>query len=144
MKATPAPLPALPPARTGLVFLLLFSAALHAAPRAALADAMEKKDLAAVRALIGDSDVNAAQVDGMTALHWAAQHDDVATAKALLAAKANPKAENRYGVTPLAIACINGNAAMINLLLDAGADAMAPFRGGETPLMTAARTGKVE
>ncbi len=113
-------------------------------PRAALADAMEKKDLAAVRALLGDSDVNVAQVDGMTALHWAVHYDDLATAKALLAAKANPKAENRYGVTPLSLACTNGNAAMVALLLDAGADANATLRGGETPLMTAARTGKLD
>jgi uncharacterized protein len=115
-----------------------------ARPKSPLADAIEKKDLAAVRALIGDSDVNAAQVDGMTALHWAVQHDDLATAKLLLAAKANARAENRYGVTPLSLACTNGNGAMVKLLLDAGADPNAPLRGGETPLMTAARTGKLE
>src|SRR6187401_3402273 len=90
------------------------------APNARLADAIEKKDFAAVRALIGDSDVNAAQVDGMTALHWAARHDDLSTAKTLVAARANPNAENRYGVTPLSLACTNGNAAMITLLLEAG------------------------
>src|SRR5688572_28033308 len=116
----------------------------YAAPLARLADAMEKKDRAAIRVLLGDSDVNATQADGMTALHWAARHDDLETAKALLAARANPKAENRYGVTPLSLACTNGNAAMITLLLEAGADANAPLRGGETPLMTASRTGKVE
>jgi ankyrin repeat protein len=115
-----------------------------AAPNARLADAIEKKDFAAARALIGDSDVNATQVDGMTALHWAARHDDLETARALFAARANPKAENRYGVTPLSLACTNGNAAMISLLLEAGADANAPLRGGETPLMTASRTGKVD
>ncbi len=115
-----------------------------AAPRAAIADAMEKKDGAAVRALLGDSNVNTAQVDGTTALHWAVRHDDLAMAKALLAAHANPKAENRYGVTPLSLAGTNGNAAMISLLLDAGADANAALAGGETPLMTAARTGKIE
>ena len=113
-------------------------------PRSSLADAIEKKDLAAVRALIGDSDVNAAQADGMTALHWSAHHDDLATAKALIAAQANPKAENRYGVTPLSLACTNGSAAMITLLLDAGADPNAALHGGETPLMTAARTGNVD
>lgn len=115
-----------------------------AAPRAPLADAVEKKDLAAVRALLGDSDANATQADGMTALHWAVRHDDLATAKALLAAKANPRAENRYGVTPLSLACTNGSAAMITLLLDAGADVNAALRSGETPLMTAARTGKLD
>ena len=123
---------------------LCLGAVAHAASRAVLADAMERKDFAAARALLGDSDVNAAQVDGMTALHWAVHHDDLATAKALLAAKANPKAENRYGVTPLALACTNGNAAMVTLLLDAGADANAALRGGETALMTAARTGRLE
>lgn len=122
----------------------LLGAPLAAAPRAPLADALEKNDLAAARALMRDGEVNAAQVDGMTALHWAVQHDDLATAKALLAAKANPKAENRYGVTPLSLACTNGNAAMITLLLDAGAEVNAPLRGGETPLMTAARTGQLE
>ncbi|HUR57712.1 MAG TPA: ankyrin repeat domain-containing protein, partial [Opitutaceae bacterium] len=69
-----------------------------ASPRSPLADAAEKKDLTTVRALLTDTDVNASQADGMTALHWAVHHDDLATAKALLAAKANPRAENRYGV----------------------------------------------
>ncbi|WP_414662342.1 ankyrin repeat domain-containing protein [Horticoccus sp. 23ND18S-11] len=114
------------------------------AANARLADAIEKQDVAAVRALIGDSDVNAAQVDGMTALHWAVQHDDLATARTLIAARANPQAENRYGVTPLSIACTNGNAAMVTLVLEAGADPNAALRGGETPLMTAARTGRLD
>ena len=118
--------------------------ALGASAASPLADAVEKNDLAAVRALIPDTDVNAAQVDGMTALHWAVHHDDLATAKALIAAKANPRAENRYGVRPLSLACTNGNAAMVKLLLEAGADPNAALRGGETPLMTAARTGKVD
>jgi ankyrin repeat protein len=116
----------------------------HAAPNARLADAIEKKDLTAVRALIGDSDVNAAQPDGMTALHWAVHHDHLDTAKSLLAAGAKANAQNRYGVTALSLACTNGSAAMIALLLEAGADPNLALRGGETPLMTAARTGRVE
>ena len=87
--------------------------------------------------------MNAAQADGMTALHWAAYHDDLETAKLLVAAGADVKAANRYGVTPLSLACTNGNAAMVELLLDAGADPNATLRGGETALMTAARTGKL-
>ncbi len=78
----------------------------------------------------------------MTAMHWAAHHDDLETAKLLVAAGANVKAANRYGVTPLSLACRNGNEAMVKLLLDAGADPNAKLRGDETPLMTAARTGK--
>ena len=87
------------------------------------------------------ADVNAPQVDGMTALHWAAYHDDLETAELLVQAGANVKAANRYGVTPLSLACTNGNGAIVELLLKAGADPNAPLPGGETPLMTAARTG---
>ena len=122
---------------------LLLVAVASAAPSSALADAVEKKDAAAIRALITDTNINAAQVDGMTALHWAVYHDDADTAKRLLAAGADVKAQNRYGVTPLSLACTNGSAALVDLLLAAGADANAPLRGGETPLMTAARTGKL-
>src|SRR4051794_7087628 len=69
---------------------------------AALADAAEKADWQRVRTILKESpNANASQVDGMTALHWAAYHDDVDAAKALLAAGASAKAENRYGVTPL-------------------------------------------
>src|SRR5687768_11802239 len=64
------------------VWLALSSLA-FAGPQARLADAIEKKDFAAVRTLIGDTDVNASQADGMTALHWAARHDNLDTAKAL-------------------------------------------------------------
>ncbi len=96
-----------------------------------------------MRALITDTNVNAPQVDGMTALHWAVYHDDLDIAKRLLAAGANAKATNRYGVMPLSLACTNGDPAMVDLLLAAGADADAPLHGGETPLMTAARTGRL-
>jgi uncharacterized protein len=122
----------------------VWSAAWAAETRAPLADAVEKRDAAAIRALLADSDIKATQPDGMTALHWAARHDDLDTAKALLAARADPNAENRYGVRPLSLACTNGSAAMVTLLLEAGADPNAALRGGETPLMTAARTGKID
>src|SRR6266498_3959827 len=109
-----------------------------------LADAAEKSDAAGVRALLKQhADVNAPQVDGMTALHWAAYLDDLKTAKLLVAAGANVKAENRYGVTPLSMACMNGNTELVESLLAARADPNTTLRGGETVLMTAARTGKV-
>src|SRR5437867_818196 len=85
-----------------------------AAADAPVADAAEKADWARVRSLLTDgADANATQVDGMAALHWAAHHDDLETVKLLLAAGANPKVENRYGVTPLSPACTNGNAALV-------------------------------
>lgn len=109
-----------------------------------LADAAEKADWPRVRALLKDrADVNAAQVDGMTALHWAAYHDETAAATLLLASGANAKVENRYGVTPLSLACKNGDEELVRALLAAGADPNATLRGGETALMTAARTGRV-
>ena len=127
-------------------FLLLLSAAgpVAAGSDARLADAAERKDRARVRALLEQRvDVNAPQVDGMTALHWAAYQDDLKTAKLLMDAGVNVKAENRYGVTPLSLACTNGNAALVESLLEAGAEPNTTLRGGETALMTAARTGKL-
>ena len=110
--------------------------------RAPLAEAAQKKDRSAIRALLEQhADVNAPQVDGMTALHWSAYQDDLETAGLLVHAGANANAANRYGVTPLSLACTNGNASIVELLLKNGADPNLALPGGETPLMTASRTG---
>jgi len=124
---------------------MLCASLLHAAPaRAPLADAAEKMDRSAVRALLKQrAPVNTPQADGMTALHWAAYRDDLEIARLLVRAGANVKAANRYGVTPLSLACTNGNASMIEMFVKAGADPNAPLPGGETPLMTASRTGNL-
>jgi len=123
---------------------LLSAARLHAGPAAPLADAAERRDWPQVRALLAQRvDVNTPQVDGMTALLWAAYHGDREVAELLVRAGASVTAANRYGVTPLSLACTNGNAGMIELLLKSGADANAPLPDGETPLMTAARTGRL-
>src|SRR5882672_896012 len=93
-----------------------------AASRFALADAAEQGDKTGVRKLLETGvDINAAQVDGTTALHWAAYHDDAEMVALLVRAGANVNAVNRYGLPPLAQACTNGNAAIVKLLLDAGA-----------------------
>jgi uncharacterized protein len=113
-----------------------------AAADAPLADAMEKMDRAAVRTLLQRrADVNAPQVDGMTALHWAAYQDDAESVELLLRAGANVRAANRYGVTPLTLAITNADGAMVEALLQAGADPNTTLPGGETALMTAARVG---
>src|SRR5262252_3003166 len=87
-----------------------------------LADAVMKSDREGVRSLLQQKiDVNAAQPDGMTALHWAVRANDLETAQLLIKAGAKATAATRYGVTPLYLACVNGNAAMIGALLHAGA-----------------------
>jgi ankyrin repeat protein/acetyl esterase/lipase len=123
--------------------LLLLASTAGAANDAQLADAAEKQDAVAIRALLEqDIDVNAAQADGMTALHWAAYHDELKTVQHVIQAGADSRAANRYGVTPLSLACLNGNAAIVELLLEAGADPNTALLGGETALMTASRTGR--
>jgi uncharacterized protein len=112
----------------------------------ALANAAESNDAEAIRVLLatgGDVDVNAAQADGMTALHWASYNDDARTVKLLIGAGADANATNCFGVTPLSLACTNGSADVVKMMLEAGADASAALRGGETPLMIASRTGRL-
>jgi len=125
--------------------LLLGLSLTPSASAASLADAAEKHDPAGVRALLeSGADVNVAQVDGTTALHWAAFHNDEELVALLLRAGADANVANLYGVPPLAQACINGNAAIVKLLLDAGADANTRMKGGETVLMLATRSGDVQ
>ena len=132
------------------VFAAVLAAAVAALPitvaaageDALLADAVERRDRSAVRALLaGSAGVDARQPDGATALHWAAHWNDVATARLLVAAGGDVNAANDLGVPPLALAALNASAEMADTLLRAGADANAVRPGGETVLMTAARTG---
>ena len=105
-------------------------------------EAVRQGDSDAVGALLrADADVNARQLDGATALHWAAYLDDLETAKLLLHAGARPDVANELDVTPLYLACENANAALVRLLLEAGAAPDVALPSGETALMTAARTG---
>ena len=89
-------------------------------------------------------DVNATQVDGMTALHWAAHHDDLDTVEALLRAGADASASES----------LRGHAAVDCLHQRQRGDGEPAFwtraprpsaslPGGETALMTAARTGSL-
>jgi len=111
-----------------------------------VADAAMRGNREAVRAAIArKADVNATQVDGTTALHWAAERDDLEIADLLIKAGARAMVRSREGVTPLQLAAINGSASMIDRLLKAGADANTPLTAaGDTALMMAARTGKAD
>jgi len=95
-----------------------------------------------VRALLQrKADVNAADPDGTTALHWAAYRDDVETADLLIRAGARVNAATDLGVTPLWNASVNASEPMVRRLLQAGADPNAALVAGETPIMAAARSG---
>jgi hypothetical protein len=59
------------------------------------------------------ADINAPEADGTTPLHRAVRADDLAQVNKLLAAGADARVANRYGVTPLYLACENANPAMI-------------------------------
>ena len=79
-----------------------------------LVDAIEVGDSELASSLLLQGvDVQAAQQDGMTALHWAVWRDDDVLTGELLAAGAAADATNRYSVTPLSIACVNGNAVTV-------------------------------
>ena len=82
----------------GMALGVLLLPALAAAADTRLADAAMNGDLSAVRSLVQQkADVNGAQGDGSTALHWAAFRDDREMVKVLLAAGANAKAATREG-----------------------------------------------
>src|SRR6185436_587676 len=119
----------------GLVMATLLSAAIE---DARLADAAMQGNKAAVQSLLKQGvDVNAAQGDGSTALHWAASRGDLEMTQALLKAGASVKSVTRIGaMTPLFMAARGGNAAVIGALLDAGAKAQEANTNGTTALMT--------
>ena len=124
---------------------LLSIASFALADSPSLISAVKASNVAAVQALIKQRvDVNAAEADGTTALHWAARADDVEMVRTLVKAGGNAKLANRYGVTALQLAAVNGSAPIVKLLVDAGADVNAVLPEGETILMTAARTGRPE
>ena len=127
----------------GGVVAIALTAWLSAAGSAPVADAAMAKDREAVKTLLKNgADVNAAQGDGMTALHWAARSGDAELTQMLLFAGANVKATTRLGgYTPLMMAAEQGHATVIASLLSGGSDPKAANSLGTTPLMLAAAAG---
>lgn len=116
-----------------------------AGERPAVIDAARAGDHGALRALIQKKvDVNAAEGDGATALHWAAYRDDLESVDLLLNAGAKANAANDLGATPLWNACTSAALPVTKRLLDAGANPNLALLAGETPLMAAARSGKAD
>lgn len=124
--------------------LLFLAAALTTASAAdlRLIDAVKSGDQSAVRNLLSaHTDVNSAEGDGSTALHFAAYSDNLPLADLLIRTGAHVDAANDLGATPLHLACNNGSAAMVDRLLAAKANPNAALLEGETVLMSCARTG---
>ncbi|MGI9628832.1 MAG: ankyrin repeat domain-containing protein [Longimicrobiales bacterium] len=89
------------------------------------------------------ADVNAAQGDGMTALHWAASRGDLRLARMLIQAGANLDAGTRIGrYTPLHVAAKEAASEVARALIAAGGDPGAlTTNSGTTPLHMAAASG---
>lgn len=111
-----------------------------------VADAAARGDREAVKSLLkGAADVNAAQGDGMTALHWAAMNGDAELAQMLIVAGANLKATTRLGgYTAVYLAAQQGHATVLEALIKGGADAKSGNANGTTPLMVASASGDVD
>jgi len=132
----------------GAIAALVLSTLVYAAAEgpATIADAAMAGDGETARRLLKQgADVNAAQGDGMTALHWAAMHGDAALAETLLYAGGNARATTRIGgYTPLHLASQTGTRAVVEALAGRGADVNARAATGATPLMLAASSGNTE
>ena len=107
-----------------------------------LTDAAKAGEWEVVRSLVAQgTDVNVADADGTTALHWASLHADVESVELLIGAGADANAANELGATPIWAASLSGSTAVVGRLLAAGASPNRVLRHGETPLMSAARSG---
>ncbi len=131
------------------VSMLLSAALLLAAASPStelLFEAAGQGDLDRVRALLEQGvDVNAAQGDGMSALHHAARAFDVAVAELLIGAGANLEAKTRLGDhRPLHVASASGRSGVVALLVAAGADVNALTTTGAAPLHFAAASGSAD
>jgi ankyrin repeat protein len=131
-----------------LSFIFVLSAALSAQQVvSSVADASARGDKATVKQLLKDgADVNGAQGDGMSALHWAAELGDVELADMLVYAGANINAVTRIGqYTPLHLAAKAGNADVAKTLIKAGAPVNAKTtNSGVTAMHLAASSGNAE
>jgi ankyrin repeat protein len=131
---------------TSAVLAVAFAAVLGAQQGAPIAEAASRGDREAVRALIKKGlDVNAAQGDGTTALHWAAMKGDAELTQLLIYAGANLRATTRIGAyTPLFLAARGGYSDVVSALIAAGADVKVATANGTTPLMIAAAAGETK
>ena len=113
-----------------------------------LADAAMRGDMARVQRLLeAGVNVNEAQGDGMTALHWAARNANTQLAELLVSEGSEVNTVTRIGAyTPLHLASQVGNAEIVRILLKAGSllQPTSNSVGGTMPLHFAAASGNVD
>lgn len=90
------------------------------------------------------ANVNEAQGDGTTPLHWATYRVDQEITALLLEHGARPDVVNAYGASPLGEAIKTASIELVELLLEAGADPSTRNADGQTTLMLATRSGSGE
>jgi len=108
----------------------------------ALLEAAKRGDVEVVKSLLNEgADPNAAQGDGLSALHMAAQDGNLKLAEILIDAGANIEAKTRIGsYTPLHIASGGARTSVVGVLLGAGANTgSVTTTTGATPLHLAAK-----
>ena len=128
-----------------VVFLVRASVVVTLAADLQLVEAAKNRDAHLVAELLKQKvNVDEAQPDGSTALHWAAHWNELETISMLIKAGAQVNLANRYGATPLWLASGNGSESAVLALLKVGADPNVYLVSGETPLMVASRSGDVD
>lgn len=113
-------------------------------PKKSLADLIQLGDhKAALAEIRAGANVNAAQADGTTPVHWAVYQVDYEILDALIAKKAKVNVRNDFGSTPIAEAAKLGDARLVKTLLDAGAEPEGANDDGQTALMLAIKAGEL-
>jgi ankyrin repeat protein len=122
-----------------------FAKKANVAPASVAIAAMKGDDAEARKLMAAGASVNVPQGDGMTALHWAAEHGDMPLAESLIKAHANVNAATTIDAyTPLHLAAKSGNAAVVRALIKAGANVNAVAGTGATALHLAAEAGSAD
>lgn len=127
------------------LLILLLALASGAQAKQSLPDLVQSGNREAALNLIkSKTDINVAQADGTTALHWAVFNVDEELTKKLLDAGANPNVINSFGSFPLAEAARLSNINMAKMLLKAKADPNIANQDKQTALMIASKLGNFD